>query len=199
MTLREKRRILYLLELLSQLLVERKLSEINPVLLRLFSRAELIEMAVSFYPKLGEETSLSAQNKDQLVELLRDHTGTLSYLIQQWKEGMVSVPKVTQEEVWYFLDTLQIGAHYLRDKPVESWDSYDVANYYSLLSKRGVIRRAFAIFTSDVQAEDVYTVTTAPSLFFDSQGEAEEELRHICLNNQADASEYVIHPLWRMV
>ena len=71
---------------------------------------------------------------------------------------------------------MPITIHYLRDKPVEEWDDYDVSNYYSILYKHGKTRRVFAIYTSDVKEEDKYVVTTQPSFFFDTREEAEEEL-----------------------
>jgi|TARA_B110000037_G_C17127386_1_gene508859 hypothetical protein len=98
-------------------------------------------------------------------------------VIEQWKQQITARPTMSQNEVHEFFDKFQLGTHYLRDKPVQEWDSYDVSNYYSILYKRGKVRRVFAIFTDDVNEQEKYIVTTSPSQFFDTKEEAEDELQ----------------------
>jgi len=54
----------------------------------------------------------------------------------------------------------------------------------------------FAIFTSDVLAEDVYAVTTKPSYFFDTKEEAEAEIENVIAKGKFSSNELVVHSLW---
>ena len=84
----------------------------------------------------------------------------------------------------------------MASKPVEEWDEYDTSNYRSLLVKTGTTKKVFAIFTSDVLAEDVYAVTTKPSYFFDTKEEAESEINNILVEGKFTRDELVVHSLW---
>lgn len=175
MTIKERKRILYFLEALMVNLESHEDNNINSELLNLFSRKELVDMVLWLH-KNYDRSMLTEKTDSQLLELLNDDANVLAYVIEQWKNNISAVPKLTQAEVYDFFERMPISIHYLRDKPVEQWDDYDVSNYYSILYKHGKTRRVFAIYTADVKEEDKYIVSTQPSFFFDTKEEAEEEM-----------------------
>ncbi len=197
MTIKERKLILHFLEMLYAEIENQKVAEINPIFLKLFSRKELIEIVVWLYTNY-DKSMLTEKTDEELLELIGTDSSVLAYVIEHWKNNISSVPKLTQDEVYEFFERIPISAHYLRDKPVEEWDDYDVSNYYSLLFRHGKTKRVYAIFTSDVKDEDKYAVTTQPSFFFDTKEEAEEELERVCLESKRSKSDFIIHPLWKI-
>ncbi|MCL7753089.1 hypothetical protein [Polaribacter sp. Z022] len=197
MTIKQRKLILHFLEMLEYQLERRKVTAINPIFLQLFSRKELIEIVLWLFT-IYDKSMLSEKTDEELLELIGDDANVLSFIIEQWKKNISAVPKLTQEEVNSFFDEIQLDIHYLRHKPVEQWDDYDVSNYYSILFKRGKTKRVFAIFTSDVKDEDKYAVTTQPSFFFDTKEEAEQEVESICKETKQSATDFVIHTLWKI-
>lgn len=177
MTIKERRLIAHFLDSLKKRIENRKVQEVKPIFLKFFSRSQLIEIIKWMYdgPAL-DAYDLEKMENEALLEAIGDDMYFLSYTIEKWNEGITATPKMTQTEVHEFFDRFSIGAHYLRDKPVEQWDEYDRSNYYAILYKHGKTRRVFAIYTSDVKEEDKYVVTTQPSFFFDTKEEAEEEM-----------------------
>lgn len=197
MTIKQRKLILHFLEVLEQHLEQKKVTEINSVFLQLLSRKELIDIVLWLFTHY-DKSMVAEKTETELLELIGNDSCVLSYVIEQWKNSINAVPTLSQEEVHSFFDEIQIDPHYLRDKPVEEWDSYDVSNYYSILYKRGKTKRVYAIFTSDVKDEDKYAVTTQPSFFFDTKEEAEEELEHVCLESKRSKSDFIIHSLWKI-
>lgn len=197
MTIKQRKLILHFLELLAKELETRKVTEINTEYLQLISRKELIEIVLWLFTNY-DRSMLTEKTDTELLELIGDDACVLSYVIQKWKDGINAVPKLTQTEVNDFFNEKMIDIHYLRDKPVEEWDRYDVSNYYSILFKRRKTQRVYAIFTSDVKDEDKYAVTTQPSFFFDTEDEAEEELERICIESKRPKSDFIVHSLWRI-
>ncbi len=175
MTIKERKRVLYFLEALMVNLESHENHQISSEFLNLFSRTELIEMVLWLHTNY-DKSMLTEKTNAELLQLLNDDANVLAFVIEQWKSNISLVPKLTQTEVDDFFERMPITIHYLRDKPVEEWDDYDVSNYYSILYKHGKTRRVFAIYTSDVKEEDKYVVSTQPSFFFDTREEAEEEL-----------------------
>lgn len=197
MTIKKRKLILHFLEMLEHLVESRKVTTINSIFLQLFSRKELIEIVLWLFTNY-DKSMLSEKTDVELLELIGDDANVLSFVLKRWKNNINAVPKLTQEEVDTFFDEIQLHIHYLRHKPVEQWDDYDISNYYSILFKRGKTKRVFAIFTSDVKDEDKYAVTTQPSFFFDTKEEAEQEVKSICKENKQRASDFVIHTLWKI-
>ncbi len=195
MTIKERKRILYFLEALMVNLEGHEENQISSELLNLFSRTELMDMVLWLYTNY-DKSMLAAKTDTELLELLHDDVNVLAYVIEQWKENISAVPKLTQDEVNELFEKMPISIHYLRDKPVEQWDDYDVSNYYSLLFKHGKAKRVFAIFTSDVKDEDKYAVTTKPSFFFDTKEEAEAEINNIIAERKFTHEDLVVHSLW---
>ncbi|QTE23318.1 hypothetical protein [Polaribacter cellanae] len=197
MTIKQRKLMLHFLELLAKEFEIRKVTEIDTVFLQLIPRKELIKIVLWLFTNY-DRSMLTEKTDAELLELIGDDSCLLSYIIQKWKDGINAVPKLTQDEVNDFFNEKMIDIHYLRSKPVEEWDSYDVSNYYSILFKRGKTQRVYAIFTSDVKDEDKYAVTTQPSFFFDTEDEAEEELERICIESKRLKSDFIIHSLWRI-
>lgn len=197
MTIKQRKLILHFLEMLEQQLESKKVTAINPISLQFFSRKEFIEIVLWLFTNY-DKNMLSEKTDTELLELIGDDANVLSFVIEQWKNNIRAVPKLTQEEVHTFFDEIQLEIHYLRHKPVEQWDDYDVSNYYSILFKRGKTKRVFAIFTSDVKDEDKYAVTTQASFFFDTKEEAEQEVKRICKETKQRATDFVIHTLWKV-
>lgn len=197
MTIKHRKLILHFLELLAKEFETRKVTAIDPLFLELISRKELIEITLWLFTNY-DKSILTEKTDRELLELIGDDSCVLSYMIQKWKDSISAVPKMTKEEINAFFDKIILGNHYLKYKPVEEWDSYDVSNYYSLLFKHGKTRRAYAIFTSDVHEKDKYAVTTMPSFFFDTLKEAEEELEQICIETKQQKSDFIIHSLWKI-
>ena len=197
MTIKQRKLIFHFLEVLAKELETRKVTEIDSLFLQLIPRKELIAIVLWLFTNY-DKSMLTEKTDQELLELIGDDSSVLSYVIQKWKDSINAVPKMTKEEVDNFFDNIILGNHYLKYKPVEEWDSYDVSNYYSLLFKHGKTRRVYAIFTSDVKDEDKYAVTTKPSFFFDSEDEAEEELERICIESNRLKSDFKIHSLWKI-
>ncbi|KGL59147.1 hypothetical protein [Polaribacter sp. Hel1_85] len=110
----------------------------------------------------------------------------------------VKMRKPKPTEVERILKQLSLYTHYLATKEISKWDSYDYSNFSSLNRKAGVSKKVFAIFTSDVTNEDKYIVTTAPTFFFDTEEEAQEELVLICEERKLKLSDLRIHTLWKL-
>jgi len=145
-----------------------------------------------------DKSMLTEKTDAELLQLLNDDANVLAFVIEQWKNNISLVPKLTQTEVDDFFERMPISIHYLRDKPVEEWDDYDVSNYYSILYKHGKTRRVFAIYTSDVKEEDKYVVSTQPSFFFDTKEEAEEELERCIAQEKFEKGDLKILSLWKI-
>lgn len=195
MTIKERKRILYFLEAFIVNLEGHEENQINSEFLNLFSRTELMDMVLWLFSNY-DKSMLAEKTDAELLELLNDDANVLAYVIEQWKNNISAVPKLTQDEVVELFEKRPISIHYLRDKPVEQWDDYDVSNYYSLLFKHGKTKSVFAIFTSDVKDEDKYAVTTKPSYFFDTQEEVEAEINNIITEGKFTREDLVVHSLW---
>ncbi len=195
MNIKRQKLILHFLELLEKLWKHRKVSEMNDTLPEYISREELIDIVLWLYDN-HDPSTLSKKSDAELLDLIGDDSCVLSYIIKEWKELITARPTMSQEEIHKFFDKFQLETHYLNDKPVEEWDSYDISNYYSILYKRGKVRRVYAIFTDDVDEQDKYIVTTSPSHFFDTKEEAEEELQRCYKQGQHDSLK--VMSLWKI-
>lgn len=195
MTIKERKRILYFLEICMCNMESHEDNSINNEFLNLFSRAELIDMVLWLYKNFNI-TILNEKTDLELLELVNDDANVLAYVIEKWKENINSFPKLEQKEVNTFFAKMQNEIHYLAHKPIEEWDSYDVSNYYSLMAKTGTTKKVYGIFTSDVLEEDVYAVTTKPALLFDTKEEAEVEMNNMVAKGQFSKEELVVHALW---
>lgn len=169
-------------------------NKVSEELSNLFSREERIAIVLWLYTNYNK-AMLTKKTDSALLSLIGDDANILSFVIEQWKKKICKVPKIIQEQVAHFLEEVQLQLHYLYSKPTSDWDEYDISNYYSILNKRGKIRRVYA-YTADVKDQDKYQVTILPSLFFDTKQEAEQELIDCCKQQKQDPMDYVIHWLW---
>lgn len=199
MTIKHRKLILYFLKQLEKEFLKNKNQELSEFFTHFFNRGELIEVLEhSSFDQNLEQLDIKNLENGQLLELIGEDYFILSFLIQKMESDITAAPKMTKDEVDMFFDNIYLSTHYLKIKPIEEWDSYDVSNYYSLLFKHRKTKRVFAIFTSDVEEEDKYAVSTKPSFFFDTKEEAEEELERICVETKQSPSDFVIHSLWKI-
>jgi hypothetical protein len=174
MKLRAQKRILFYLEQLAKKLKQEKNQNIYSEIRKNLITEDLISIILWLFPNKWKQEILSLKTDDELLELIHSDVNILRYTIKKIEENMTNIVQYSQAEVTTFFKSSQNEIHYLASKPVEDWDSYDKANYHSLLSKTNTSKKVYGIFTSDVLAENVYAVTTKPSYFFDSKEEAVE-------------------------
>ena len=198
MTIKERQLVLHFLQMLEQELNKRKVTEIDPVLLKYLDRKTLVEMIQDIFENMYVPEALMKISDENLLAMIGDDGLVLSYLIKQWKQRLKITPIATQERVNDFFDQIQLGPHYLRDKPVEIWDDYDRSNYYSILFKRGKTQKVYAIFTSDVEEGEQYAVTTQPDFYFDSEEEAEQDLQRL-IKEGRNPEDLKIMSLWKII
>ena len=161
-----------------------------------YTDSELREIIHWLYRDVWSKNALGFMERPQLLELINSNYGILLWTIYSLEKSMTDTPNITQSDIDKFFQRTQNELHYLASKPVEEWDEYDTSNYRSLLVKTGTTKKVFAIFTSDVLAEDVYAVTTKPSYFFDTKKEAEDEIKNIVAERKFTQEDLVVHSLW---
>ncbi|MGJ8665155.1 MAG: hypothetical protein ACSHW7_02215 [Patiriisocius sp.] len=198
MKLREHKRVLILLNQLAHYLELTETPKLSPKLLKLYTDEELIYILCYLYSKEYSRKKLKRVDRVELIDKLNSDYGVLLWTIHHLEKKMSKVLTNTQKEVDEFFSHGMRGAHYLSSKAVVTWDEYDTANYYSLLAKTGTSKQVFAIFTSDVKEKDKYIVTTAPTLFFDTQEEAEEEMERCYEQGFNNWGSLKVMSLWRI-
>lgn len=196
MKLRNYKRILFFLNRLESFLESEKESKASSELASYYTNSELREIIHWLYRDVWSKNALGFMERPQLLELINSNYGILLWTIYSLEKSMTDTPNISQNDIDAFFQRTQNELHYLASKPVEEWDEYDTSNYRSLLVKTGTTKKVFAIFTSDVLAEDVYAVTTKPSYFFDTKSEAEEEIDNILIEGKFTREELVVHSLW---
>ena len=131
------------------------------------------------------DEALRLQDYDHFMETIKSHCE-------------VRPKEVTPKKLSKILDQLGMFTHYLATKDIWLWDKYDYSNYRSLAHKAGLRDKVYSIYRSDVSEEDKYRVTTHPSLFFDTEEEAKDEVNHICSQIEYDPTDFIIYPLYRL-
>lgn len=196
MKLRNYKRILFFLSRLESFLESEKESKASSELASYYTDSELREIIHWLYRDVWSKNALGFMVRPQLLELINSNYGILLWTIYNLEKSMTDTPNIAQNDIDVFFQRTQNELHYLASKPVKEWDEYDTSNYRSLLVKTGTTKKVFAIFTSDVLAEDVYAVTTKPSYFFDTKSEAEKEIDNIIIEGKFTRDELVVHSLW---
>ena len=196
MNLKTYKRILFFLNDLSNFIETPGNTKLSQELIKHFTDSELRKMIYWLYKDVWSKNALGFMERDKLLELINGDVVVLEWTIYELEKQMTAISDSSQEEVDAFFIKTQNEIHYLASKPVENWDEYDTSNYRSLLLKTGKAKKVYAIFTSDVLAEDVYAVTTKPSYFFDTKEEAEAEIDNIIIEEKFTRDELVIHSLW---
>ncbi|MCI2229940.1 hypothetical protein MC378_12250 [Polaribacter sp. MSW13] len=198
MKIRVQKRVAIYLEFLAEQLSQTIPKPIHPAVLKQLTRDELIQMVCWLFPKKFTKERLAHKSDEWLSTMIGNDVNILSYMIEQINSSITNILDYSQSEVTDFFQKSQNEIHYLASKPVEQWDPYDNANYHALRSKTNTTKKVYAIFTSDVLAEDVYAVTTKPSYFFDTKEEAEAEIDNIIKEQQFKREELTIHSLWQI-
>lgn len=196
MKLRTYKQILFFLSRLEFFLESEKQAKPSPELVKLQTDSELREMIHWLYRDVWSKNALGFMERSKLLELINSDYSILLWTIHRLQKQMIDTPSISQKDIDAFFQRTHNEIHYLASKPVEEWDEYDTSNYRSLLVKTGTTKKVFAIFTSDVLAEDVYAVTTKPSYFFDTKEEAEAEIDNILIEKKFTRDELVVHSLW---
>ncbi|QTD36410.1 hypothetical protein JL193_09580 [Polaribacter batillariae] len=196
MKLRNYKQILFFLNRLEPFLESIKEVKIDTELMNYYTDSELREMIHWLYRDVWSKNALGFMERSKLIELINSELNVLLWTVHGLEKQMTQTPSNSQENVDAFFERTQNQIHYLASKPVENWDEYDTSNYRSLLVKTGTTKRVFAIFASDVLAEDVYALTTKPSYFFDTKEEAEAEIDNIIIEEKFTRDELVVHSLW---
>lgn len=199
MKIKQQKLILHFLKQLEDELSKNRSEVLNEIFNNFFNKEELIEILHhTFFDQDLEEHQIETLNNSQLLELIGGDYFILSYLIQKIEIDITSVLRITKADVDEYFQRTRNELHYLASKPIDHWDTYDLSNYRNLLIKTGTAKKVFAIFTSDVLAEDVYAVTTKPSYFFDSEKEAEAEIKNIISKGKFTHKDLVVHSLWKL-
>ena len=189
---------LFFLKSLLEILKKQHIQELNPFFEKLFSRNQLIEILEYLYLDGLDDYNIEEMNDVGLLELIGNDVSILEFYIRQFEKRLTETPELSHSEICEFFERTNNENHYLYSKPIEQWDEYDRSNYYSLLFKSGKTKRVFAIFTSDVDENDKYVVSTQPSFFFDTQEEAEGELKRIINEENFKEEDLKIMSLWKI-
>jgi len=198
MTLRQQKLVLYFLDMLESYLRYKDALPVFDKAKKFHSKKELIKMLLWLFPDRYTGEELETFQEKQLYEALVCDYNILLYLIDVWKTKLSAVVRFSQQEVDEFFYYVKSEPHYLRDKPVEQWDGYDRSNYLALLAKSGVTRQVFALFTSEVKEEDKYIVTSAPTVFYDTRQEAEDEVDRCITEENYTKGDLVVYALWKI-
>ncbi|PHS65769.1 MAG: hypothetical protein COB12_06770 [Flavobacterium sp.] len=199
MTIKKLKMIVFFLKQYQTILEKNQTQELNLMFTDFFSREELLDILEhSYFDRDLEEHKVETLENSDLLELIGEDYFLLTYLIDKTEKSITATPTFSEEEKKEFFELKNLETHYLYSKPSQEWDSYDISNYYSLLFKHGKTARVFAIFTSDVESEDKYAVTTKPSFFFDSKEEAETELKKIYKEQSFKKGDLKILSLWKI-
>jgi len=199
MKIKQQKLILHFLKQLEVELSKNRNEVLNEIFNNFFNKEELIEILhLTFFDQDLEEHQIETLNNSQLLELIGGDYFILSYLIQKIEIDITSVLRISKADVDEYFQRTRNELHYLASKPIDHWDTYDLSNYQNLLVKTGTAKKVFAIFTSDVLAEDVYAVTTKPSYFFDTEEEAGTEIEIIVSKGKFTHKDLVVHSLWKL-
>lgn len=196
MKIRTIKRILYFLKDLEHTIETSGNPNVSNELIKHFTDSELREMILWEYKDSWSKNALGFLPRNELIDLISGDCNILRWTIYDLESKIISLPNYSQNEVDHYFENTQNQIHYLASKPVKNWDEYDISNYRSLMIRTGTTKRVFAIFTSDVLAEDVYAVTTKPSYFFDTKKEAEDEIKNIVAEGKFTQEDLVVHSLW---
>lgn len=81
--------------------------------------------------------------------------------------------RIDPKEVWEVLSQLGLHTHYLANKSIAFWDTYDLSNYRSLMIKAGKLKKVYGIYDSLVNQDDVSSINSHPPFFFKTKEEAQ--------------------------
>ena len=198
MNLRERKRLLFFLQELEHYYENHSKEERSKELLKLFTDTEIRELILWLYPKTYTKEELGTIERAKLLESITSNKVLLWWVAVQLEKSIISSAEFSQNEANEFFSITQNEIHYLASKPIETWDSYDFANYQNLLRKSGNGKLVYAIFTADVAEKDKYMVTTKPNFFFDTKEEAEQEMERYYREDQCKKGSLKVMSLWQI-
>ena len=199
MTIKERKIVLFFLKKYQTFFEKQRNQKIDTLFDDFFSREELIEILKgAYFDRDLSKYTIERLDKPELLKLIGDDYFILMYLITKIEKSITASPLFSEEEKATFFENRNLETHYLYSKPTNKWDEYDVSNYYGLLWKHGKTKRVFAIFTSDVNEDDKYAVTTKPSFFFDTEDEAITEIENILKEKKFTREELKVMSLWQI-
>lgn len=198
MKIKQQKLLLFFLKQLKKSLKKSKEQTLDSFFSDFFSREELLEILEYLYLDKTSEFEIDKKENSGILALIGNDISILEFVIYTLESSITATPTLSEDKKKEFFELKNLETHYLYSKPAQGWDDYDVSNYYSLLFKHGKTARVFAIFTSDVESEDKYAVTTKPSFFFDSKEEAETELEKIYKEQDFKKGDLKIMSLWKI-
>ncbi len=199
MTIKQQKMIVFFLKQFQTVLEKNKNQKLSNLFNDFFSREELIDILEhSYFDKDLDSHNIEKLENTDLLELIGEDYFILSFLIEKMERSITATPTFSQKEKEDFFTSKGLELHYLSSKPSDEWDEYDVSNYFSLLFKHGKTKRVFAVFTSDVDEKDKYLVSTKPSYFFDTEEEAQKELKKILKERTFKKKDLKIMSLWHI-
>lgn len=196
MNIKLRKIILHFLKQLEITLENSDTKFLHPFFESFFTREDLIALYKFHFDT--DDIQIQDRNSELLFKMAGSDVSILEYIIATLEKEITASPTFSDTEKDTFFENRNLQLHYLHSKPTKQWDEYDVNNYYSLLWKHGKTKRVFAIFTSDVNDEDKYAVTTQPSFFFDTKEEAEAEIEKIIKEKKFKRDELKVMSLWQI-
>lgn len=151
----------------------RKVPQITPFFEDFFTRDELITIIKSMFGDIVfEQHDFTDSTKEELLEVISDDVYILKYYLKQWDEDLEAQIALHPVSVWETLNQLGLQTHYLGEKALAYWDTYDKNNYRALQYKAGKIIRVYGIYDISVKKEDVHNVDSPPKRFFEVESQA---------------------------
>lgn len=158
---------------------QNKMPSINLSMAPLFLKQELIEILKHCKQDIARVMDHSKMTKEQLLKAIGDEYHLIRFIRTKLYCAPTATYDVSRELITKVLTQLRLTVHYLHDKPIGSYDSYDLSNVHQLLLKAGLLKRVYGLYDSSVTQSEVETVSSEPKVYFDSMQEAELELSYL--------------------
>jgi hypothetical protein len=199
MSIKYQRLIAHFLSMLEKRMNLLDDESVNPIFLKLLTKKELLEIIEwRFKENILKQYDFENMENAELLLLIGDNQTILVHTIYKWKQKLEAIVTFSQKEADEFFSYVQNGNHYLHSKDVTRWDNYDRSNYIALLSKAGVTKRVYALFSSAVAEEHKYILDSPPTEFYDSQEEAETEITRLIKEENYEQGDLVVYSLWKI-
>ncbi|WP_299217005.1 hypothetical protein [uncultured Dokdonia sp.] len=198
MTLKQQRLFLYFFEVLEAHLRFTESLPLSNEVKALLTREECIKIILWIAPERYQKAQLENYDEEKLHTLLVTDYNILLYIIDRCRKQLLQPISFSEEEIEMLFTQTNNQIHYLYSKNPKTWDSYDLNNYVSLLAKAGFTMQVFGIYSSSVKEEDKYTVDSLPTLFFDTNEEAETEISRLIEEENYSEGALVVYPLWKI-
>ena len=161
-----------------------------------FTSEELASiLKLRFGNGITEKYNLKNATQAEMLTLIEDEIYLVQYILRNWEStfhSSLTLP-IDKEAIDAVLDQIGFGVHYLRYKPSKDFDEYDISNLKSIYRKTGLLIRVYGIYDASIKEEEIDSVTTAPKVFYDTEGEAEDEIVRLESENGIDHGELTIH------